>query len=79
MAVTGGETRDPEPAADTIKGSPKSDQPDQPSSQETSGDLANPETRTPEQEAGPESEERIMERSFETPRDAKCSIQSRTR
>ncbi len=60
MAVTGGEKSDPEPAANTPKGSPNPDQTAEPSSPEPSKDHANPEeSTTPEQEARRESEERI--------------------
>jgi hypothetical protein len=59
MAVTGGEKRDPEPAANTPKSSPNLDQTADPSSPEPSEDHANPEGTIPEQEARLESEERI--------------------
>ena len=59
MAVTGGEKRDPEPAANTPKSSPNPHQMAEPSSKEPSEDHANPEIMTPEQEARRESEERI--------------------
>jgi hypothetical protein len=59
VAVTGGEKRDPEPAANTPKSSPNLDQPAEPSSPESSEDHANPEDTTPEQEARRESEERV--------------------
>jgi hypothetical protein len=59
MALTGGEKRDPEPAANTPKGSPNPDQTAEPSSPEPSADHANPEGTTPEQEARQESEERL--------------------
>ena len=59
MAVTGGEKRDPEPAANTPKSSPNPDQTAEPSSPESSEDHANPEDTTPEQEARRESEERV--------------------
>jgi hypothetical protein len=59
MAVTGGEKRDPEPAANTPKSSPNPDQTAEPSSPEPSEEHANPEGTTPEQEARLESEERI--------------------
>jgi hypothetical protein len=60
MAVTGGEKRDPEPAANTPKSSPNPDQTAEPSSPEPSEEHANPEgTTTPEQEARLDSEERI--------------------
>jgi len=61
MAVTGGEKRDPEPAANTPKSSPNPGQTAEPSSPEPSEDHANPEVMTPEQEARRESEERIRE------------------
>jgi hypothetical protein len=59
MALTGGEKRDPEPAANTPKGSPNPDQTAEPSSSEPSEDHANPEGTTPEQEARRKSEERL--------------------
>ena len=59
MAVTEGEKRDPEPAANTPKSSPNPDQTAEPSSPEPSEDQANPEGMTPEQEARRESEERL--------------------
>src|SRR3712207_6559946 len=59
MAVTGGEKRDPEPAANTPKSSPNPDQSAEPSSPELSENHANPEGTTPEQEARRGSEERI--------------------
>jgi hypothetical protein len=60
MAATGGEKRDPEPAANTPESSPNPDQTAEPSSPEPSEDHPNPEgTTTPEQEARRESEERI--------------------
>ncbi len=60
MAVTGGEKREPEPAANTPKSSPNPDQTAEPSSPEPSEDHAGPEEgTTPEQEARRESEERI--------------------
>jgi hypothetical protein len=60
MAVTGGEKRDPEPAANTPESSQNPDQRSEPSSPEPSEEHANPEvTTTPEQEARRESEERI--------------------
>jgi hypothetical protein len=59
MALAGGEKRDPEPAANTPKGSPNPDQTAEPSSPEPSEDHANPEGTTPEQEARQESEERL--------------------
>ena len=59
MALTGGEKRDPEPAANTPKSSPNPDQTAEPSSPEPSEDHANPEGTTPEQEARRESEERL--------------------
>ena len=59
MAGTGGVTRDPEPAANTLKSSPNPGQTAEPSSPEPSEDHTNPEVTTPEQEARRESEERI--------------------
>ncbi|MBA2783660.1 MAG: hypothetical protein M3Q62_14920 [Actinomycetota bacterium] len=59
MAVTGGEKRDPEPAANTPESPPNPDQTAEPSSPEPSEEHANPEVTTPEQEARRESEERI--------------------
>jgi hypothetical protein len=59
MAVTGGEKRDPEPAANTPEGSPNPHQMAEPSSKEPSEDRANQEGTTPEQEARRASEERI--------------------
>jgi hypothetical protein len=61
MAVSGGEKRGPEPAANTPKSSPNPDQTAEPSSPKSSEDHANPEATTPEQqqEAREESEERI--------------------
>jgi hypothetical protein len=59
MAVTGGEKRDPEPAANIPKSSPNPDQSAEPSSAELSEDHANPEGTSPEQEARRGSEERI--------------------
>jgi hypothetical protein len=61
MAVSGGEKRDPEPAANTPDISSNPDQTAQSSSPEPSEDHANPEGTTPEQqeEARGESEERI--------------------
>ena len=61
MAVTGGEKRDPEPAANTPKSSPNPDQTAEPSGPEHSEDHANPEGTTPEQEARQESAERIRD------------------
>ena len=49
MAVTGGENRDPEPAASTPKNSPNPEQTAEPSSPELSEEHANPEGATPEQ------------------------------
>jgi hypothetical protein len=60
-AVSRGEKRDPEPAANTSKDLPNPDQTTESSSPETSEDHANPEATTPEQEARRESEERIRE------------------
>jgi hypothetical protein len=60
-AVSRGEKRDPEPAANTSKDLPNPDQTTESSSPETSEDHANPEATTPEQEAKRESEERIRE------------------
>jgi hypothetical protein len=59
MAGTGAVTRDPEPAANTLKSSPNPGQTAEPSSPEPSEDHTNPEVTTPEQEARRESEERI--------------------
>jgi len=60
MAATGGEKRDPEPAANTPEISPNPDQTAEPSQgPDTFEDRANPEGPTPEQEARRESEERI--------------------
>ncbi len=59
MAVTGGEKREPEPAANTPKSSPNPDQTAEPSSPEPSEGQTNPEGTTQEQEARRESEERI--------------------
>jgi len=64
MAVSGGDNRDPEPAANTPKSSPNPHQTPQPSSPEHSEDHANPEATTPvqqqqEEEARGESEERL--------------------
>jgi hypothetical protein len=59
MAVTEGEKRDPEPAANTPESSPNPDQTAEPSGPEPSEDHTNPEVTTPEQEARRESEERI--------------------
>jgi hypothetical protein len=59
MALTGGEKRDPEPAANTPESSPNPDQTAEPSSPEPSEDHANPEVMTPEQEVRQESEERL--------------------
>jgi hypothetical protein len=59
MAGTGGVTRDPEPAANTLKSSPNPGQTAEPSSPEPSEDHANPEVTTPEQEARRESEEHL--------------------
>jgi hypothetical protein len=55
-AVSRGEKRDPEPAANTPKSSPNPDKTAEPSSPEPSEDQ---ESTTPEQEARRESEERI--------------------
>ena len=59
MPVSGGETRGPEPAANTPKSSPNPDQTPQPSNPEHSEDHATPEGTPPEQEeeAREESEE----------------------
>jgi hypothetical protein len=59
MAVTGGEKRDPEPAANTPKSLPNQGQTAEPSSPEPSEDHANQEGTTPEQEARLESEEHL--------------------
>jgi hypothetical protein len=59
LAVTGGEKRDPEPAANTSESSPNPDQTAEPSSPEPSEDHADQEAPTPEQEARRESEERV--------------------
>src|SRR3712207_838825 len=62
MAVTGGEDRGPEPAANTPEISPKSDQTAEPfQTPETSEDHVDPEVMTPELEAKQESEEHIGE------------------
>jgi hypothetical protein len=58
-SVTGGEKRNPEPAANTPKSPPNPDQTAEPSSPEPSEGPANPEVMTPEQEARQESEERV--------------------
>jgi hypothetical protein len=66
MALSGGDNRDPEPAANTPKSSPNPHQTPQPPSPEHSEDHANLEPTTPEQQeqqeqeqASEESEERI--------------------
>src|SRR5215204_5240775 len=59
MALTGGENRAPDPAANTPESSLNPDQTSEPSSQKPSEDDANPEGTTPEQVAKRESEERI--------------------
>jgi hypothetical protein len=58
-AASRGEMRDPEPAANTPKGSPNPEKTPEPSSPEPSEDHADQESTTPEQEARRESEERI--------------------
>ena len=59
MALSGGEKRNPEPAAHTPESSPNPEQTAEPSSPEPSEDHANPELTTPEQEARRQSEERL--------------------
>ena len=61
ITLSGGETRNPEPAANTPKSSPNPDRTAESSSQEPSEDHANSEDITPEQEARRESEERVRE------------------
>ena len=61
MTLSGGETRNPEPAASTPKSSPNPDHTVESSSPEPSEDHASSEDMTPEQEARRESEERVRE------------------
>ena len=59
MSVTGGEEKGPGPAAGTSRSSPNPDHASEPSSQEAPEDHETEEGTTPDQEARPESEERV--------------------
>jgi hypothetical protein len=61
MAVSRGEKKDPEPAADAPNSLPNPDRTAESSSQEPSEEHTSQEGTTPEQEAGRESEERVRE------------------